>query len=690
MATSKPTTVLMRPLKLDFKSISAAAKTLSLSFACDPLIRWLNRNPNGPGWETLLPTLQQWQQARIREYSIRGIGMEAVTAGENPANVGVCFLFPPRSQHRWLNPLWWPTYLRVLWDEYWVRPSEPFANEKRIGIMMDTHYEFAQKIKSRYPPNSLYYLEIAAVRPDTQGMGVGGTIMKWVVRRIGSSPCFLECTNEKNVGFYEKYGFKVVDQKELSDEADPSQCWTCKRRHKKCDETRPVCKRCVQARIDCEGYETRLTWGPSDTTTPRTGAVLNPVRQTRSQRKLRRSRAAEIPAEGDSDYMPEISDLFQVPSPDQLDLLVQYGSDGQVGAESLPSDDVSGQLMENFATKGYQTLTGRAGTDTLFKSDILPLSNSCVPLRQVCLAYQASLDMETVQWTPIYMQLALSHYFNDLNTPEKLDLDATLATGVLLCSVSINSLYIWTPLLKGLHGVLQHRGLLSTTPHTPLGDHLVEVIALLDIPCFTLNRISRSLDLWKVHVGPKKKFGIEQTSGLPYTLISLLADLGSPEAEERLLQWTGELGDEFIQIHLWEAFRFAGILHSRALACNNSSSLAQDSPAGKARLEVLRMKVFASIQAIIDSGAFTFRQPLASAIFYPLFIAALFAEGEQERKVTRLAFRHLMDDGQERMEQVTLDIVTRVWEKGKGQGEGEKLALATEVAAELNIELHLY
>lgn len=40
--------------------------------------------------------------------------------------------------------------------------------------------------------------------------------------------------------------------------------------------------------------------------------------------------------------------------------------------------------------------------------------------------------------TPIYMQSALSHYFNDLNTPEKLDLDETLATGVLLCSVSVS------------------------------------------------------------------------------------------------------------------------------------------------------------------------------------------------------------------------------------------------------------
>jgi hypothetical protein len=92
------------------------------------------------------------------------------------------------------------------------------------------------------------------------------------------------------------------------------------------------------------------------------------------------------------------------------------------------------------STTGYQTLTGRDGQDGLFKSDILPLCDSCVSLRQVCLAYQASLDTEMVHLTPIYMQSALSHYFGDLNTPEKLELDATLATGVLLCSLSVSSL----------------------------------------------------------------------------------------------------------------------------------------------------------------------------------------------------------------------------------------------------------
>lgn len=144
-------------------------------------------------------------------------------------------------------------------------------------------------------------------------------------------------------------------------------------------------------------------------------------------------------------------------SPDQLDLLYLQNEPDQLQQDAnFPSDDVSEKLAaecekspdpepsstkayrEEVATNGYQTLTGRAGSDTLFKTDILPLLGSCVALRHVCLAYQASLGVDTASLTPIYMQSALSHYFEDLNSPEKIELDATLATGVLLCSVSVS------------------------------------------------------------------------------------------------------------------------------------------------------------------------------------------------------------------------------------------------------------
>ncbi|EMT67360.1 hypothetical protein FOC4_g10005449 [Fusarium odoratissimum] len=141
------------------KLTKSSCKVQMRPLGLDPLIRWLSRDRSGPGWETLTPTLQQWQEARLREYA-------------------------------------------------------------RIGIMMESHNDFEERIKKKYPPNSLYYLEIAAVRPDTQGMGVGKTIMQWVVQKIGDYPCYIECTDRNNVAFYVKYGFEVVEEKKLVDEED--------------------------------------------------------------------------------------------------------------------------------------------------------------------------------------------------------------------------------------------------------------------------------------------------------------------------------------------------------------------------------------------------------------------------------------------------------------------------------------
>ncbi|KAH6889641.1 fungal-specific transcription factor domain-containing protein [Thelonectria olida] len=47
-----------------------------------------------------------------------------------------------------------------------------------------------------------------------------------------------------------------------------SGCWTCRAKHVKCDESRPVCNRCRRSGLSCEGYGVRLSWisvrGPSN------------------------------------------------------------------------------------------------------------------------------------------------------------------------------------------------------------------------------------------------------------------------------------------------------------------------------------------------------------------------------------------------------------------------------------------
>lgn len=38
-------------------------------------------------------------------------------------------------------------------------------------------------------------------------------------------------------------------------------CATCKRRHRKCDETKPTCRACKAQNLKCEGYDVILRWG---------------------------------------------------------------------------------------------------------------------------------------------------------------------------------------------------------------------------------------------------------------------------------------------------------------------------------------------------------------------------------------------------------------------------------------------
>jgi ribosomal protein S18 acetylase RimI-like enzyme len=57
-----------------------------------------------------------------------------------------------------------------------------------------------------------WYLWGLAVKPSRQGQGIGGMLMQPVLARADADrlPCYLETMNEKNVPFYERYGFRVM------------------------------------------------------------------------------------------------------------------------------------------------------------------------------------------------------------------------------------------------------------------------------------------------------------------------------------------------------------------------------------------------------------------------------------------------------------------------------------------------
>lgn len=80
---------------------------------------------------------------------------------------------------------------------------------------MEKHTSGKKALQARYP--SLWYLEVIAVHPSLQSRGLGGGVMKAILEKVAGNPIFLECTKQENIGFYEGFGFKTIEEVELTD-----------------------------------------------------------------------------------------------------------------------------------------------------------------------------------------------------------------------------------------------------------------------------------------------------------------------------------------------------------------------------------------------------------------------------------------------------------------------------------------
>jgi hypothetical protein len=94
----------------------------------------------------------------------------------------------------------------------------------------------------------------------------------------------------------------------------------------------------------------------------------------------------------------------------------------------------------------------------------------------------------------------------------------------------------WTIHLDGIAGILREQGVLNTSP-TDEWRELVTSMGVLDLPTHTLGRRGKHLHLWYKHC--RNKDGIDDSTGLPCSLIHLLASVMEPEIKDRILQWSG-------------------------------------------------------------------------------------------------------------------------------------------------------
>lgn len=118
--------------------------------------------------------------------------------------------------------------------------------------------------------------------------------------------------------------------------------------------------------------------------------------------------------------------------------------------------------------------------------------------------------------------------------------------------------------LYNLHGDLQNVG----SDADLYTHHCFEVMGIMDLPSLVLGRTTMHLGFWRRfrkaqrHWLNCKQDGVEPVSGIPRLLLDIFARIDEPGCELELWLWPGEVG-EFVQSHLWDSWRFAGMLDHR-------------------------------------------------------------------------------------------------------------------------------
>lgn len=96
---------------------------------------------------------------------------------------------------------------------------------QRLQILMDAHNRVISNVQPKYYVPDLWYLEVIAVHPHLQGRGLGRKALCSALDHTSNGPVILECTRQDNVAFYERMGFKVVEEVELEESGAAVKLW---------------------------------------------------------------------------------------------------------------------------------------------------------------------------------------------------------------------------------------------------------------------------------------------------------------------------------------------------------------------------------------------------------------------------------------------------------------------------------
>jgi ribosomal protein S18 acetylase RimI-like enzyme len=73
-----------------------------------------------------------------------------------------------------------------------------------------------------HPAEPHWFLSLLGTEPALQGRGLGGALLEHGLARAGGVPVHLDTDSERNVAWYERFGFEVTAEVRVMEGAPPS------------------------------------------------------------------------------------------------------------------------------------------------------------------------------------------------------------------------------------------------------------------------------------------------------------------------------------------------------------------------------------------------------------------------------------------------------------------------------------
>jgi ribosomal protein S18 acetylase RimI-like enzyme len=107
-----------------------------------------------------------------------------------------------------------------------------FYAMRKVGLKLKamkrtmTVFKYEEERHKELAPYDHWYFQNIAVKPEEQGKGYGGLLIRTMIKTTESDglPIYVETNTEKSVSIYQKYGFEIIEHEIIPETDVPLWC----------------------------------------------------------------------------------------------------------------------------------------------------------------------------------------------------------------------------------------------------------------------------------------------------------------------------------------------------------------------------------------------------------------------------------------------------------------------------------